>query len=302
MENWDEIRTAYAVARLGTVSAAADDLGVHRATVSRHIDSLESSLGVSLFHRHSMGYTPTEAGTDLLRVANATAEQFRELSGRIQGRQTEVSGELVITTVGIVAPLVVEGLKAFRTKHSDVRVRYDVSDRVYVLEYSEAHVAIRGGAKPTEPDNVVSPFIDLRSGLYAHRSYIESAGLPTAQSIGEHAFIEDRRQPVAAWAADILDGAEAAISSNSTDVVFGSIEAGLGVGFYPVYRAEKNPEMVEVLPRNPEWSTRFWTVTHVDLHRTRKVQEALRCLRDSLPFSARAERTRKEKRAENDHE
>ena len=44
VENWDEIRTAYQVARLGTVSGAAEVLGVHHATVIRHVDALEKRL------------------------------------------------------------------------------------------------------------------------------------------------------------------------------------------------------------------------------------------------------------------
>ena len=62
MDNWDEIRTAYHVARAGTVSGAAADLGVHHATVIRHIDALEARLNVKLFQRHARGYTATEAG------------------------------------------------------------------------------------------------------------------------------------------------------------------------------------------------------------------------------------------------
>ena len=42
IEAWDEIRTAYHVARAGTVSGAAAELGVHHATVIRHIDALEA--------------------------------------------------------------------------------------------------------------------------------------------------------------------------------------------------------------------------------------------------------------------
>ncbi|CAN0602461.1 unnamed protein product, partial [Ectocarpus sp. 12 AP-2014] len=45
ISTWDEIRTAYHVAQKGTVSGAADALGVHHATVIRHIDSLEDRLG-----------------------------------------------------------------------------------------------------------------------------------------------------------------------------------------------------------------------------------------------------------------
>ncbi|MEL6224833.1 MAG: LysR family transcriptional regulator, partial [Cyanobacteria bacterium J06627_8] len=84
MDAWNEIRTAYQVARLGTVSAAAEYLGVHRATVIRHIDALESVLGEKVFQRHSRGYTPTEVGLDLMRVAKTTDEQFSQLMGRIK--------------------------------------------------------------------------------------------------------------------------------------------------------------------------------------------------------------------------
>ena len=84
--NWDEIRTAYHVARLGTVSGAAEVLGVHHATVIRHIDALEERLGSKLFQRHARGYTATEAGNDLLLVAQTTDDQFTQLAGRIRGR------------------------------------------------------------------------------------------------------------------------------------------------------------------------------------------------------------------------
>ena len=74
VDTWDEIRTAYQVARLGTVSGAAEVLGVHHATVIRHIDALEKRLGAKLFQRHARGYTPTEAGQELLKVAQTTEE------------------------------------------------------------------------------------------------------------------------------------------------------------------------------------------------------------------------------------
>ncbi len=62
MDNWDELRTAYQVARLGTVSGAAEVLGVHHATVIRHIDALEGRMGVKLFQRHSRGIHADRGG------------------------------------------------------------------------------------------------------------------------------------------------------------------------------------------------------------------------------------------------
>ena len=58
MDNWMAVRTALYVARLGTVSAAAKDLEIHRATVIRHIDELEQEVGGKLFQRHARGYRP----------------------------------------------------------------------------------------------------------------------------------------------------------------------------------------------------------------------------------------------------
>ncbi|KAG1647402.1 ATP synthase protein I [Nymphon striatum] len=145
MDNWDEIRTAFQVARMGTVSGAAEVLGVHHATVIRHIDALEGRLGVKLFQRHARGYTATEAGNDLLRVAQATDDQFAQLAGRIKGRGTDVSGELVVTSLVALAAQIAPILAAFQRQHRDVSVRYLTGDRLFRLEYGEAHVAIRAG-------------------------------------------------------------------------------------------------------------------------------------------------------------
>ena len=78
MSDWDEYRTAYHVARLGTLSGAASSLGIHHATVMRHIDLLEAELGCPLFRRHARGYSMTDAGRDLLAsVGEADAGLLR---------------------------------------------------------------------------------------------------------------------------------------------------------------------------------------------------------------------------------
>ena len=110
IDTWDEIRTAYQVARLGTVSGAAEVLGVHHATVIRHIDALEKRLGTRLFQRHARGYTPTEAGQDLLSVAQMTNEHFAQLASRIKGFGETVAGELVVTSIAGVSELLVPAL------------------------------------------------------------------------------------------------------------------------------------------------------------------------------------------------
>ncbi|MFK7875362.1 MAG: LysR family transcriptional regulator [Paracoccaceae bacterium] len=280
MENWDEIRTAFHVARLGTVSGAADVLGVHHATVIRHIDALEQRLGAKLFQRHARGYTATEAGQDLLRVAQTTDEQFAQLEGRIKGQGAGVSGELVITSLVSFSPLLAPILQSFQDLYPDIIIRFLTGDRVFRLEYGEAHVAIRAGNAPEQPDNVVQPFFRQRVGMYAAQSYIDTHGLPANEAeLAQHRFVahdrEDSRAPFSRWLRARVP--ETAIRFRGADSwsMDAAIRAGAGIGFMPVVEARKDPNLVEVIPPKDEWSGPLWLVTHVDLHRTTKVQAFL---------------------------
>ena len=55
---------------------------------------------------------------------------------------------------------------------------------------------------------------------------------------------------------------------------------GFGIGFFPVHEAEKRPDLIEVVARQEDWQVQLWLVTHVDLHRSAKVQSFLKVLKD----------------------
>ncbi|KUF09447.1 LysR family transcriptional regulator [Pseudoponticoccus marisrubri] len=284
MENWDEIRTAYQVARLGTVSGAAEALGVHHATVIRHIDALEGKLGVKLFQRHARGYTSTEAGQDLLRVAQTTDDQFQQLESRIRGRGSDVSGELVVTSLMAFARFMVPALTAFRAQYPDVIVRYLTGDRLFRLEYGEAHVALRAGAAPEEPDNVVQPFSRQQIGMFASSAYVERMGLPEDwEALTEHQFVAhddpESRAPFYRWLNAQVPFDRVVFRSTDTQVMQQAVLAGAGIGFLPVAEAETHPDLVPVLEPLDSWRSPLWLVTHVDLHRTAKVQAFLKHLK-----------------------
>ena len=285
MDNWDEVKTAFQVARMGTVSGAADVLGVHHATVIRHIDAIEGRLGVKLFQRHARGYTPTEAGEDLLRVAQATEDQFNQLAGRIKGQGNDVSGELVITSLASLWPLLTPALVEFQKENEGVIVRFLTGSRLFRLEYGEAHVAIRAGSAPDQPDNVVQPFVKQRMGLYASRSYAERFGVPASVSeFGAHRFIdndnENSRAPFSRWLRSTIDPKTITFRATDEQALVQAVYEGAGLGFVPVWQALKSDDLIEVHPSLDEWSAPLWLVTHVDLHRTTKVQAFLTFLKN----------------------
>ncbi|WP_147125996.1 LysR family transcriptional regulator [Shimia ponticola] len=286
MENWDEVRTAFQVARLGTVSGAAEVLGVHHATVIRHIDALEQRLGVKLFQRHARGYTATEAGQDLLQVAKATDDQFTQLSGRLKGRGSSVTGDLVVTSLATFSPLLAPILAEFQAEHPELIVRYLTGDRLFRLEYGEAHVAIRAGTAPDQPDNVVQPFMRQKIGLYAAHSYIRRKGRPQGEeTFADHNFVghdAETRAPFNMWLRDNVPLENIVYRTIDNRSMEDAIVAGAGIGFLPHSLASRYSNLVQVEPPRPEWAAPLWLVTHVDLHRTAKVQSFLTFLKAAV--------------------
>ena len=283
MDNWDEIRTALYVAKMGTVSGAADQMGVHHATVIRHIDALEQRLGVKLFQRHSRGYTPTESGLDLLAVAQTTHEQFAQLTSRIKGQGAAIAGELVVTSLEELAPLLSPVLTDFQVQHPEVLIRYMTSGRIFKLEYGEAHIAIRAarfGTRPEQPDNVVQPFIKMSMQLVAAPAYIQRYGLPENDAaLAQHRFVGlaegTTRAPFNEWLGELAVPDRITYRVEGTAAYRHAVLSGAGIGFINATDPQNIQGLTPVTAQRPHWAIELFLITHVDLHRTNKVQAFL---------------------------
>lgn len=284
VDTWDEFRTAYQVARLGTVSGAAGVLGVHHATVIRHIDALEKRLGTKLFQRHARGYTPTEAGRDLLTTAQRTEEQFGQLVSRIKGQGETVTGELVVTSISGIAAILTPVFAEFQTAHQGVAIRFYSDMRLFRLDYGEAHVAIRAGGAPEDQDYVVQPLVRMQAALYGSNAYIATHGMPKGpQDFARHRFVgpvdADSRAPFYRWLQANVPPKAVTYRVSEPEASLVAVKAGIAMGFLSVRSAERDPDLVQILPPQPDWDSALWIVTHVDLHRTLKVQSFLTVLK-----------------------
>lgn len=277
VESWDDIRVAMAVARTGTVSGAAATLGVHHATVIRRIDALEASLKARLFQRHTRGYALTDAGRALLSAATAADERFSQMASQIAGAGDRIEGDLIITSLPELTDLVMPRLVPVMARHPGLRLTYLTDVRLFRLDTGEAHVAIRAGAQPTEADYVVREMGLAQHVLYASPGYVERHG--PIEDPRRHRFAlpgtEGRGAPFMQWLQDRITPENIVLISNEPAAREAVIRAGLAAGPLPPGRTEG---MVSVLSM-PEWDSQLWLVTHVDLHRTPKVQAALSALR-----------------------
>ncbi|MBX2883059.1 MAG: LysR family transcriptional regulator [Granulosicoccus sp.] len=282
MEHWAELRSALTVARLGTVMAAADALGVHRATIHRHIDTLEAYLEVPLFQRHARGYTPTDTGRDMMDAAGRADEIFTDFLGRATGLSERLSGSLKVTSLSGVAPLIIPVIDEFHRKHPNLNIEFIADEQLARLEHGEAHVAIRAGAKPTTPDYIVLPFRTLRFGLYASEAYIDKYGQIKGNEFHDHKFVGpwQRKSPLpyAEWMNSHIPPESFVLRTSSQQVINTAVQQGLAMGFVADFETHY-PKLRQIIAPDDQWSITLWLVTHADLRRTLKVQEFLRFAR-----------------------
>src|SRR5437879_13185297 len=94
MIDWDDVRYFLAVARGGSVRAAAHRLGVNHATVLRRIAQLEQRLGTQIFEKLPTGYRLTPTGEEVLELANQMEATSHQLETRVFGRDQGLRGLL----------------------------------------------------------------------------------------------------------------------------------------------------------------------------------------------------------------
>lgn len=287
MKNWSELRTALHVAELGTVSAAATALGYHRATVNRHIDALEVELGAKVFLRHAQGYSLTEIGEEVLRVAQTTRGLMEGLTGSVRAKSDEVDGEIKLTLLAPFVGLLLAPIDAFKTHHPKCLVSIDTTEDLVRLEHGDAHVAIRAGAKPDHPDYVTQSLGQIPLRLYAHDSYRARFGVPKrGDDLTGHRFVaphaEDWRLPFWPWIEKHVRQEMIVMSSRDIWLNVEAISRGVGMGFLGDHEAASRKGLHAVDLDDETWSVELWLTTHVDQHRTEKVQSMLTCIRSAF--------------------
>lgn len=286
MDRWNFVRTAQQLAVCKTITATAKVLGVHRATVLRHVDALEAELGVKLFQRNTRGYLPTEAGKDLMQVASEAEYSFDKLFSRLTINSEPLTGEFIITSMTPLAPMIIPVIKQFQYQHPSIQVQFVSSNALFRLEFGEAHLAIRTGTKPDIPDYVAIPFARPKLSLYAHADYIKKFGHPRGPTeLGGHKFLSvfTDHAPKASlhqWIAKNIKEKDIALKSNDPLVLKEAILAAIGIGFMFKYESSPYIQLTELFSPLKDWEIPIWLVTHGDLHRSPKVQAFMQVIRD----------------------
>ncbi len=138
------LRAVEAVGRLGSLQAAADELGVTVGAVSQQVIKAEAQLGRPLFERTPKGMTMTASGVTVLA---RLGEGFRALSAAIVLAQHKDENILTISVAPVFAARwLVYRLDRFASRHPDIRLRIDATTHLINPATSDVDIAIRVGS------------------------------------------------------------------------------------------------------------------------------------------------------------
>lgn len=256
--DWDSLKIAHAIARHGSLNAAARALGTTQPTVSRRLDGLERRIGEKLFEREVSGLSPTPLCTAVIESLDQMEEAAQAVERRIAARDTGLQGSITVTTLAwfgddVLAPLLVR----FGSRHKLVTINLVNDPRLFNLSRREADIALRIPGVFDQEDLVVRKVAEVSYGLYASVGYLSRHGPPNfARGCAGHAVTSLVESPVQVvpikWLHEIAPRAHVALKTNGIQSHIEAVEAGEAIAVLPRVQGDRRPVLKRLEPPLPE--------------------------------------------------
>lgn len=269
---WNHLKTFAAVVRRGSLSGAAQALGMSQSTVSRHIAALEAVANTPLLLRE-VPVIPTSRGEELLEAIAPMVEAALAAESALNS-EPELKGLVSITTVGeLVRWVLSPALVDFSQRFPEVRLELRATNRVASLAAGDADIALRL-ARPVSGDLFARKVRTETYGLFASTKLPLEPKTPWMGLTGSLADIQEQRYANRAFA----DRAPRFLFED-LDSLGAAIQDGLGVAIIPRGLAHRLDAVREVTledvhgaPLGPLESRDIWLVVHRSRHKIPRVR------------------------------
>ncbi len=256
MDKIDRMRAFALVAKHASFTLAAQRLGRSARLISKYVADLEDSLGVQLLNRTTRSVSLTDAGATYLAMCEPLLDGFDELEETVKNAQKSLRGIIRISApTGFGSVRLAPSLAAFATKHPEVEIDLNLSDRRVSIIDEGLDLAIRIG--PMRDSSLkVRQFGPMPLVICASPAYLARAGTPEHPSaLATHECILDGNatEPTI-WRFNI-EGKELAVpvngrlQGNAPAASARLAAAGVAVARCPAYTvadALKSGELVEL--------------------------------------------------------
>lgn len=277
---WDDLKHFIAVARTGSLTEAARNLKASAATVSRHIDSLETELGARLFEHRSTGYVLTDSGRSILMRAEGVEEAVLAVERQAASADPALSGKVrVASTEDMASMVIVPNLAPFVARYPGIAVELVGGLSVVNLTRRDADIALRS-VRPDAGDLMMRRIGAVDIAVYGARSYVDTHGIvPGAvefSKVETITWIEEmaglRGGP---WLAAHAAAARVVLHVNSSRLLYAACAAGLGLAVLPCFGGDNDPALVCVVPPEEVQTLDLWLVVHRDLASVPRVRAVI---------------------------
>jgi DNA-binding transcriptional LysR family regulator len=273
MIEWDDVRYFLAVARGGSVRAAAQRLGVNHATVLRRVAQLEERLGVQMFEKLPSGYRLTAAGEEVLEFADQMEASSHKLETRIFGRDQSVRGLLRVTLAPPLAThLLMPDFADFARLYPDIEMEISSSGELANLTNREADVAIRvvydRKMLPLNLHGLKGP--ELFGGVYIARDSLAAWRAAAPEPIR---WIVISSHGVPDWAGEgEVRTSEAPFRVTDAEAQLAAVRQGLGITTLPCFVGDADPLLARVPGAELHLYGTLWLLTQGETRKTKRVR------------------------------
>ncbi len=242
MDKISAMQSFVRVAELGSFSAAAQQLGRSKATVSKQIAELEARLGAQLLLRTTRQVRLTEAGQAYQPRARQLLADLDDIESQVERREAALSGSLRVAAPNTFSELyLVAALHAFMTRHSRLDIELVLTDGFVDLLRDDYDLAIR--VSLLEDSSLIARRLAASTVVCcAAPGYLIEHGTPaTPEQLADHALVVDTNMRNANQWRFVVDGAIRGIRSagrvqvNSATMVRNLLLNGVGIGLIPEF-------------------------------------------------------------------
>lgn len=286
--DWALLPSFLAVIEHGSLLRASRALKQSQPTLGRHIEALETQLGVSLFERTGRGLLPTAEARVIAEHARGMQASADALTRAVSGSGQTARGTVRITASQIVAAFVLPPLLTKLAQEApEVQIEVVTSNEVKNLLRREADIAIRM-VQPAQGSLVARKLGEVAVGAFAHRHYIKRYGAPaTPDELLQHRLIGFDTDDTMLRGFRML-GADAtresfALCSDDHVMHWEAARAGYGIAFTTTYLAGRDPGVQRLLPDLPIPPLPVWLTTHREIHGSARIRTVFDFLARTLP-------------------
>lgn len=282
--DWNYLRTFQAVADTGSLSGAAERLSISHATAFRHIKAFEGELGTRLFDKVQGKYGLTDAGAEILDLAQSVAVAMEDIDRRISGTDVELKGRIRLTAPASFASHFLPGyLAAFRQAYPQITVELLSSNEELNMSNRAAEIALRVTHMP--PDHLIGrKLADIPWGIYASPAYLQRKGTPSSfGTLAAHDLISAagklaRRGGFARIDRDLRD--RVVVRCDDLMAMAACARQGQGLALLPADVAGDGLTCAMAIDGMPD--NQLWILTHPDLRKVERVRRMMQFLSEAF--------------------